>query len=266
MTGRLLSQSNHLTKISVSRTFYLSNNHKYSNRCRRLTKDIITRCPGRRTRGAVSPIVRAGLKDLIHLRLQTSIIFSNTIRTIVTISIKVRKYYSKGYRKYQQHKVDSNSNNKCSQHSYIKHRSETLEWAATSLHHLNSFHHAVTIDNIKQLLTHLNNVSHFNYSKWTSNIITLIMQGILIHMNKHFIKKCHHRSKTVHLDPKSNVLSKTIARMFLKRKINHNKRIDLSKRGNRDRNLSLNLRLKWIFPRLKTRQAHVPLKIYLEVD
>ena len=268
MTIRPLWRNTQITKISTSSTFIHNNKHNSSSnsRCRRL-HDITSRRTSFRIRATVFPRVRAGPKDLIHRRLQTTIIFNNTIGTIVTISIKVRKIISRDYRKYHLHKVDSNSNSKCSRRTSTKHRSKTLEWAITSLHHLNSFHHAVTINNIKQLLTHLNNVSHFNYSRWTSNIITLVMQGILIHMNKHIIiKKWHHRCKTMHLDPESNVLSKSIARMFHKRKINCNKRIDLSKRDSRNRNLSLHLRLMWIFPRLKTRQVHVPLKIYLEVD
>ena len=63
------------------------------------------------------------------------------------------------------------------------------------------------------------------------------MQGILIRMNKHIIKKCQPCSKTVLRDPKSNVLSKTIAKMFPRREINDNKRIELSKKDDRSRNL-----------------------------
>ena len=63
------------------------------------------------------------------------------------------------------------------------------------------------------------------------------MQGILIRMNKHIIKKCQRCSKTVHQDPKSNVLSKTIAKVFPKREINDNKRIELSKKDGHSRNL-----------------------------
>ena len=172
MTNLPLLRSTQLTKISISSTFYQIHSHDYSSRCRDLTRDIITQCPSRRIREIVFLRVRAGPKDLILHRLQTSIIFNNTIRTIVTISIKVRNYFSKDYRKYQQHKAVSNSNNKCSRHSYTKHRSKTLEWLITSLHHLNSFHRAITIDNIKQLLTLLSTVSHFKFNKWTSIITT----------------------------------------------------------------------------------------------
>ena len=169
MTIRPLSLSTQLIKISSISTIYQILNLNFnSNKCRCLTKDIITRCHGHRTRATVFPIVWAGPKDLIHHRLETSIIFSSTIRTIVTISIKVKHYFNQRHRKYQQHKVVSNSNSQCSQHSFIKPRSETLEWAVTSLNHLNSFHHAIIIDNIMQLLTLLSTVSLSKYNRWTS--------------------------------------------------------------------------------------------------
>ena len=92
------------------------------------------------------------------------------------------------------------------------------------------------------------------------------MQVFLIHMNKYIIKKCHGRSRTVHLAPKSNVLSNSIAKAPLKSKTNYSKLINRSKRGGRSKNLLLRWNLKLIFQKSKTEQVHVPLKIYLEVD
>ena len=92
------------------------------------------------------------------------------------------------------------------------------------------------------------------------------MQGIFILMNKHFIKICRRRRKTAHLDPKSNVSSNTVAKVFPKRKINCNKRIDRCKKSSRRKNLSPRWNKKLTYLESKTRQAHAPLKTYLEVD
>ena len=172
MTTRPLWRNTQIIEISTSSTLIQIHNHNFSSSTWIRLRDIVLRRTSFRIRETVFPRVRAGPKDLIPHRLQTSIIFNNTIRTIVTISIKVRNYFSKDYRKYQQHKAVSNSNNKCSRHSYTKHRSKTLEWLITSLHHLNSFHHAITIVNIKQLRTLLSTDIHFKYNKWTLIITT----------------------------------------------------------------------------------------------